>query len=62
MSYDHPTITRSCKNEGRIASVQLQESRVRVSSPPSFRLDLRSATVNEEFDACDETGVIGSEK
>ncbi len=40
----------------------MQESRVRVSSLPPFRLDLGSAAVNEQFDTRDETGVIGSEK
>src|SRR5258708_10374399 len=40
----------------------MQESRVRVSSLPPFRLDLGSAAVNEQFDTRDETGVIGREK
>src|SRR5258708_149098 len=40
----------------------MQESRVRVSSLPPFRLDLRSAAVNEQFDTRDETGVIRREK
>src|SRR5260370_16329480 len=40
----------------------MQQSRVRVSSLPPFRLDLGSAAVNEQFDTCYETVVIRSQK
>ena len=40
--------------------------RVHIDAPPpqglATRLDLGSAAVNEEFDTCNETGIIRSEK